>query len=102
MAAESGRCMAVHFGPGSAEKLSTPAHLRVCLAREGAALMVRIAKRRGPPLAHPIALMAGWQRRFTITPAQLAVTPAQAGAQSREQQPERSNPLHARAFSIVR
>jgi len=56
MAAESGRAMAVLFRSTAAEKHSTPAHLRVVLAREGNALKVRIPKRRGPPLAHPISL----------------------------------------------
>jgi len=115
MAAESGRCMAVHFRPASAEKLSTPAHLRVSLAREGPALMLRIPKRRGPPLAYPIAITAGWQRRFAVTPAHGAVTPAhgdvtaahgdvapaQAGAQFPQQ--ELAKNIHrVRAFSIVR
>ena len=59
MAAESGRCMAVSFRPSSAEKLSTPAHLRVALSREEGVLKVRIPKRRGPPLEAPIALQAG-------------------------------------------
>jgi hypothetical protein len=59
MAAESGRCMAVYFRPLSAEKFSTPAHLRVALTREGTSLKVRIPKRRGPPLATPIRLAIG-------------------------------------------
>ena len=66
MAAESGRCMAVYFRPLAAEKLSTPAHLRVALAREGTSLKVRIPKRRGPPLAVPLTLEAGWRRSFPV------------------------------------
>jgi cell division inhibitor SulA/protein ImuA len=99
MAAESGRCMAVFFRSSAAHKASTPAHLRVTLAREGARLELRIPKRRGPPLEFPLSLMAGWQKFVTPTHD---VTPAQAGAQS-PQQPEHSRPSHpARAFSIVR
>jgi protein ImuA len=56
MAAEAGRAMAIFFRPSSAEKLSTPAHLRVHAAREEGVLKVRIPKRRGPPLEMPIAL----------------------------------------------
>jgi hypothetical protein len=56
MAAESGRAMAIHFRSTAAEKLSTPAHLRVVLARDRGALQVRIPKRRGPPLTKPIAI----------------------------------------------
>ena len=59
MASESGRCMAVLFRPSSAEKLSTPAHLRVALSREAGLLQVRIPKRRGPPLDTPISLDVG-------------------------------------------
>ena len=59
MSAEAGRSMAVFFRPANAENLSTPAHLRVVLAREAGVLQVRIPKRRGPPLANPIALAAG-------------------------------------------
>jgi hypothetical protein len=56
MAAEAGRAMAVFFRPTTAEKLSTPAHLRVVLAREEGVLELRIPKRRGPPLATPVAI----------------------------------------------
>jgi protein ImuA len=56
MAAESGRAMAVLFRSTASERHSTPAHLRVVLAREGAALKVRIPKRRGPPLTRPLFL----------------------------------------------
>jgi hypothetical protein len=59
MAAESGRAMAVLFRSTAAERLSTPAHLRVMLSREQGALEVRIPKRRGPPLATPIRLAIG-------------------------------------------
>lgn len=59
MAAGAGRAMAVFFRPTAAEKLSTPAHLRVALAREEGVLQLRIPKRRGPPLAAPISLCVG-------------------------------------------
>jgi hypothetical protein len=59
MAAESGRAMAVLFRSTAAERLSTPAHLRVMLSREQGALEVRIPKRRGPPLATPIRVAIG-------------------------------------------
>jgi hypothetical protein len=62
MAAEAGRCMAIHFRSTAAEKLSTPAHLRVTLVREGRTLALGIPKRRGPPLVEPIRITAGWQR----------------------------------------
>jgi len=51
MAAESGRAMAVFFRAAADEALSTPAHLRVVVWREGGVLRMRIPKRRGPPLA---------------------------------------------------
>jgi cell division inhibitor SulA/protein ImuA len=54
MASEAGRSMAVLFRSGAAEKHSTPSHLRVVVAREAGVLKVRIPKRRGPPLVHPI------------------------------------------------
>jgi cell division inhibitor SulA/protein ImuA len=56
MAAAAGRSMAVFFRSTAAEKLSTPAHLRVVLAREGGVLKARIPKRRGPPLLAPVTL----------------------------------------------
>lgn len=59
MAAEAGHAMAVLFRSTAAERLSTPAHLRVMLSRERGALEVRIPKRRGPPLATPIRLAIG-------------------------------------------
>jgi hypothetical protein len=59
MAAQAGRSMAVLFRSTAAERLSTPAHLRVVLERESGVLKLRIPKRRGPPLAAPIALDIG-------------------------------------------
>jgi cell division inhibitor SulA/protein ImuA len=56
MAAEAGRCMAVLYRGSSAERHATPAHLRVALSREDGVLKARIPKRRGPPLATPIAI----------------------------------------------
>ena len=54
MAAESGRAMAVLFRSSAAERSSTPSHLRVVLSKAGGELKVRIPKRRGPPLIHPV------------------------------------------------
>ena len=62
MAAHAGRAMAVAFRSGAAERLSTPAHLRVALEREACVLKVRIPKRRGPPLIEPVALAIGPRR----------------------------------------
>ena len=56
MAAEAGRTMAVYFRSTAAERLSTPAHLRVVLERAGDCLRVRIPKRRGPALLSPVLL----------------------------------------------
>ena len=69
MAAEAGRSMAVLFRSTAAERLSTPAHLRVVLAREEGALRIRIPKRRGPPLVTPISLAIG--RRLKGSPSPL-------------------------------
>ena len=67
MSAEAGRSMAVFYRPGAAEKVSTPAHLRVALAREEGVLKVRIPKRRGPPLVRPIALqVSGFAKRKAV------------------------------------
>ena len=63
MAAEAGRAMAVLFRSTAAEKLSTPAHLRVTLTREDGELHVRIPKRRGPPLTTPVRLAIGRSHR---------------------------------------
>ena len=56
MSAEAGRAMAVLYRSSSAERHSTPAHLRVVLTKEAGALRIRIPKRRGPPLSRPLAL----------------------------------------------
>jgi cell division inhibitor SulA/protein ImuA len=56
MAAEAGRAMAVYFRAAADEALSTPAHLRVVVSRDAGLLKIRIPKRRGPPLAVPIAI----------------------------------------------
>lgn len=69
MAAESGRAMAVCFRSTAAEKLSTPAHLRVVLGREQGALQVRIPKRRGPALVRPLSLKVGISSRRYPLPA---------------------------------
>jgi cell division inhibitor SulA/protein ImuA len=73
MAAEAGRSMAVFFRSTAAEKLSTPAHLRVVLAREEGVLKLRIPKRRGPPLAAPIALSDARKKKHpAIVPSERA------------------------------
>lgn len=69
MAAEAGRAMAVMFRSTAAERLSTPAHLRVVLLREDGVLKVRIPKRRGPPLVAPVALQVGRRGRAKIPKA---------------------------------
>jgi hypothetical protein len=70
MAAEAGRAMGVSFRNCAAERFSTPAHLRVVLARDEGLLKVRIPKRRGPPLLAPVALEVG--RRGRIKPPKVA------------------------------
>lgn len=59
MAAQAGRSMAVLFRSSAAERLSTPAHLRVALERGEGLLKIRIPKRRGPPLTAPVSLAIG-------------------------------------------
>ena len=61
MAAEAGRSMALLFRSTAAERLSTPAHLRIVAAQRDGRFEVRIPKRRGPPLAQPIVLDLGRQ-----------------------------------------
>lgn len=78
MAAQAGRAMAVLFRPGAAESASTPAHLRVVLARAGDRLALRIPKRRGPPLACAITLDAGWRSRPSEAPRPPISQPASA------------------------
>jgi cell division inhibitor SulA/protein ImuA len=56
LAAQSGNAMAVLYRSTAAERHSTPAHLRVALAKEAGALKVRIPKRRGPPLDSPMLI----------------------------------------------
>jgi hypothetical protein len=68
MAAESGRAMAIHFRSTAAERLSTPAHLRVVLAKEDGALKVRIPKRRGPPLTRAVSLEVGMAHKRNALP----------------------------------
>jgi len=72
-AAEAGRAMAVLFRSTAAERLSTPAHLRVALSREHGVLQVRIPKRRGPPLVAPITLSTG---RSPVPASPAALAPA--------------------------
>jgi cell division inhibitor SulA/protein ImuA len=89
MSAQSGRSMAVFFRSTAAERLSTPAHLRVVLCREEGVLKVRIPKRRGPPLDHPIALgtKIGDGPRFPVPPAADKGAPGQAPAGGRFPRP---------------
>jgi hypothetical protein len=74
MAAQAGRAMAVLFRSSAAERHSSPAHLRVVLARAGQALEVRIPKRRGPPLKLPlhVALPRPWDRKAPFPQTALA------------------------------
>ena len=79
MAAESGRAMAVHFRGIADESLSTPAHLRVALTREGGILRARIPKRRGPPLAARIAIesnVVALNPPRASSPARISLIPA--------------------------
>lgn len=73
MAAESGRSMAIFFRPSSAEKHSTPAHLRVLVSREAGVFKMRIPKRRGPPLESPISLKVGFSAKPKAPPAKTPV-----------------------------
>ncbi len=75
MAAEAGRAMAVLFRSTAAERLSTPAHLRVVLSRDEGSLQVRIPKRRGPPLVSPVRLAIGRSLRASPQPASPATAP---------------------------
>ena len=56
MAAAAGHSMAVYYRSTAAERVSTPAHLRVVLERADDSLRIRIPKRRGPPLLTPVSL----------------------------------------------
>ena len=56
LAAQAGDAMAVIYRSTAAERQSTPAHLRVVLAREEGVLKVRIPKRRGPPLMRALSI----------------------------------------------
>lgn len=76
MASEAGRAMAVLFRPTAAERLSTPAHLRVVLAREEGLLKLRIPKRRGPPLLKPLTLNVGRTRHAARPEASPSPVPA--------------------------
>jgi hypothetical protein len=76
MASEAGKTMAVLYRSTAAERLSTPAHLRVVLAREEGLLKLRIPKRRGPPLVKPLTLEVG-RARHAVQPAKVAPSPVQ-------------------------
>jgi hypothetical protein len=56
VAAEASRAWVALFRPPEASHAASPAPLRVSLEPEGAALSVRILKRRGAPLAVPLVL----------------------------------------------
>jgi hypothetical protein len=72
--------MAVLFRSTAAESMSTPAHLRVVLARSGDALELRIPKRRGPPLVSPIRLHLRASTRIAIAERSVAPEPVRATA----------------------
>jgi cell division inhibitor SulA/protein ImuA len=65
LAAQAGRAMAVLFRSTAAQRLSTPAHLRVRLECDEGLLKIRIPKRRGPPLTAPVCLALGGRSRST-------------------------------------
>ncbi|APV51101.1 hypothetical protein BWI17_16265 [Betaproteobacteria bacterium GR16-43] len=69
MAAEAGRSMAVLFRSTLSGTHATPAHLRIVLESEDGHLMLRIPKRRGPPLTQPVALHAVDRPRTALAPA---------------------------------
>jgi hypothetical protein len=69
MAAEAGRALAVLFRGSAAASQPTPAHLRITLSHEQGRLALRIPKRRGPPLSHPVALHAVDRPRTALAPA---------------------------------
>ncbi len=86
MAAQSGRAMAVCYRSTAAERVSTPAHLRVVLSSQDGTLRIRIPKRRGPPLGKAISIqtqpaMLVAPAKLLVAPAKLLVAPAKAGAQ---------------------
>lgn len=56
MAAESGRTLAVLFRPACDAVHATPAHLRVVVSQGDGLARITLPKRRGPPLARPIAI----------------------------------------------
>jgi hypothetical protein len=60
LAAQAGDSMGVLYRSAAAERQSTPAHLRVVLAREEGVLKIRIPKRRGPPLLKALDLHLPW------------------------------------------
>jgi len=56
IAAEDGRALAFLFRIPEAASESSPAPLRIALGTSGGGLAVRVVKRRGAPLAHPVLL----------------------------------------------
>ena len=83
MAAEAGRSMAVMYRSTAAERLSTPAHLRVVIGREQGLLELRIPKRRGPPLASPIVLAVGRTAVPSVPAPSKKPSPARHSARAR-------------------
>lgn len=83
MAAEAGRSMAILFRATAAEGLSTPAHLRVVVARDGTAFRIRIPKRRGPPLVSPLTLVSQDRLRRAARRIEQARVPLAAAPASR-------------------
>jgi hypothetical protein len=80
MSAEAGRSMALLFRSTAAERLSTPAHLRVVLAQVDGRLEARIPKRRGPPLFAPIVLDLSRKTTPQKSPASLVSLPVRVHA----------------------
>jgi hypothetical protein len=79
MAAEAGRSMAVFFRSTAAESMSSPAHLRVVVAKRDGMITLRIPKRRGPQLTAPIVLRSFAPRNVRrIQPASVPLPAAPA------------------------
>ncbi len=79
MAAEAGRTLAVLFRPSSALAQASPAPLRVLVESHEGLLRVRLPKRRGPPLVHPLAIRLG--ARPQGRPARREAPAGEPGAQ---------------------
>lgn len=58
LAADNGRSLAMLFRPPQTANESSPAALRIVLSADAGGLAVRIFKRRGGPLVHPVVIPA--------------------------------------------